>query len=102
MRECRFDWHQLEGDSETGANFEATTIACAICGVGHTFRITWTGRNQARVDTNIFPATGSQTISREVIRWSLATCEGTIGDMERDGVIVSRGRTDIQGQPVGA
>lgn len=101
MSECPFAWHQLQGESESGPDFEAMTIACAVCGVGHTFRITWTGRNRARADTTIFPATGSRTISREVIRWSIATCQDTIVNMERDGVVVTHGRTDIQGQPVG-
>ncbi|HET7056211.1 MAG TPA: hypothetical protein VFI12_07085 [Thermomicrobiales bacterium] len=101
MSECPFAMHQMAADTETGPNSESMTIACAICGVGHTFRITWTGHNRARVDTIIFPAEGSHTISREVIRWSIASCEGTVGDMEQDGVIVTRGSTDIQGQPVG-
>jgi hypothetical protein len=77
------------------------TISCGICGVGHTFQITWTGRNQAKVETVIFPAHGERTIGREVIRWSIASCDDTIRDMERDGVSVTRGKTEIQGEPVG-
>lgn len=101
MSECPFAWHQLEGNSETGPNYEKMTVACGVCGVGHTFQITWTGRNQARVDTTIFPAYGERTISREVIRWTVATCEDSISALERDEVSVIRGRTEIQGEPVG-
>jgi hypothetical protein len=76
-------------------------LSCGICGVGHTFQITWTGRDQVEVDTTIFPAHGVREISREVIRWSIEAREGTIRNMEQDGVTVVRGRTDIQGEPAG-
>src|SRR5688500_3460197 len=101
MGECPFSWHQLEADPETGSDFEKMTLSCGICGVGHTFQITWTGRNQVKVDTTIFPARGERTISRDVIRWSIEACEGTVRNMELDGVRVIRGRIDIQGEPVG-
>jgi hypothetical protein len=101
MGECPFSSHQLEANSETGSNFEKMTLACGICGVGHTFQITWTGRDQVRVDTTISPAHGAREISRDVIRWSIEACEGTIRNMEQDRVTVIRGRTDIQGEPAG-
>ena len=102
MSECPFAWHRLEGNSESGPNYESATLSCGVCGVGHTFKITWTGRNQVRVDTIIFPADSERTISRDIIRWSIETCEDTIRDMERDGISVTRGRTEIRGEPVGA
>ena len=101
MSECPFTWHQLESSSETGPNFEKMTLSCGICGVGHTFQMTWMGRNQIKVDTTIFPAHGVRAISRDVIRWSIEACEGTIRNMERDGVSVIRGTIDIQGEPAG-
>ena len=75
-------------------------MSCRYCGVGHSFTIGVIGK-MAETGITIFPANGSNVISRAVIRWSLETWENTIKRMELDGYKVVRKDPVMLGTPVG-
>jgi len=49
----------------------------------------------------IFPAMGSATISRDVVRWSILTHEANLADIRRAGVEVFDEPVALEGTPVG-
>jgi hypothetical protein len=101
MTECALRQHQWDPRVQERPGYERIDFACRICGVGHRLEITTLPRREKRVDITIYPATGETEISRDIIRWSVLTCEGTIQQMQQDGWTVVRGDTIIEGQPRG-
>ena len=102
MRECKFDWHAPEGEliDHPGGSQEARTF-CAICGVGFSVFFSPAGPRSVSLRLEIFPADGDTMISRDVIRWALASYQRTIQDMETDGFHVIQEPDYIKGKPVG-
>jgi hypothetical protein len=101
MAECTFRQHQWDPRAQDRPGYERIEFTCKICGVGHRLEITTLPRGARRVDITIFPATGETGVSRDVIRWSMLACEGTIQQMQQEGVAVVRGDTMIEGEPRG-
>jgi hypothetical protein len=101
MAECALSQHQWDPRVKDRPGYERIDFVCKICGVGHRLEITAMPRGEKRVDITIFPATGESNISRDIIRWSMLTCQGTIQQMQQDGVTVIQGGTTIEGQPRG-
>jgi len=67
--------------------------------VGHLLEMSTLPGGEVKVDYFIFPADGYDTISQEVIMWAVAVCEGTIRQMEEDGVPVRRGTPAVGLRP---
>jgi hypothetical protein len=101
MAECALRQHQWDPRVADRPGYERIEFVCTICGVGHRLEITAIPGGEKRVDITIFPASGESEISRDIIRWSMLSCEGTIQQMQQDGVAVVRGGTTINGQPRG-
>lgn len=100
MGECLFHDHQLVGETRQGADYEQVTMSCSRCGAGHTLLITDVGSQALRIDITIFPANGARAVSRNIVQWSILTCEQTVQDMEGDGFHVIRGETTILTEPI--
>lgn len=101
MSECEFRLHQWDTREQHHPGYERVEFVCKICGVGHRLEITALHQGKMQVDITIFPATGPRKISREIVRWSMLTSEGTIQQMQQEGVDVVRGPINIEGQPEG-
>jgi hypothetical protein len=54
-----------------------------------------------RPDVQIYPATGSSTISRAMVRYFLATVSDTIGQMKADGYQIATYTPTIHAATVG-
>jgi len=78
-----------------------STMSCRRCGVGHSILIRQTAPKTLETLLTVFPATGTDTISRHVIRWSFLTYEAANRDSEDEGYTVIRGTTVIGGTPIG-
>lgn len=97
MAECKFRDHLWEPRSNTSPFEDEVTLACAVCGVGHS--VVFDKRVPGRVTTalTIFPSTGSRTISRSVIRWSILSHEANLSDIRETGVEVIEEPSTIEG-----
>lgn len=99
--ECPNDQHTWEGSELWEPGYQATAMRCSRCQVGHLIEAQAMPDDTVRVDYYVFPAAGSKMISQMVKMWAIATCEGTIDEMESKGVPVRRG-TPIIGPPPAA
>ncbi len=95
--ECRFELHVWETSSVDQQGYRATAFRCEVCHVGNLLEWTAMPGGAVSVGYCVFPADGNMDVSQEVAMWSIATCEGTIKQMEDDGVSVIRGVPVIGG-----
>jgi len=93
------DWGRGEEEHRSGGLI--AKIWCTRCGVGHSILVRQTDARTLETQLTIFPATGSQTISRELIRAFMAMYEETNQTSESKGYRVIRGTPTIGGMPVG-
>jgi hypothetical protein len=88
-RECSDSQHDITGSSRgSGSNAATSEIRCSRCNVRMTVTLRSSGRT-VRPDVQIYPATGSTTISRAMVRYFMATVSQTIGEMKADGYQVA-------------
>jgi hypothetical protein len=66
-------------------------LACRKCGVGQTSVIRPLGHRRVGIDMTIFPARGSQTVSRDMVRSFMLSYESTCQEISGDGNLVGRG-----------
>jgi hypothetical protein len=66
-----------------------------MCGAGHILALTMMLTGEIQADITVLAAKGESKVSREIIKWSLLTCEGTIQEMQQDGAVIVRGETII-------
>jgi len=74
---------------------------CMTCGAGHGVAIAQMDTRRLLVALTVFPASGSTTISRAMIRFAVAATEANIADMKRDGFEVEFAPPEILGTPIG-
>jgi len=63
--------------------------------VGQTIDIRHLAPQKIQVDLKIFPAHGSRTVSRDMIRFFVLSWETTCQEIEGDGNVVIRGTPEI-------
>ena len=93
--ECGAADHDLQGTSSGTAMRQTATLACRMCGVGHTIDITYLEPQKIQVDLKVFPATGSRTVSRDMIRFFMMSWASTCQEIEGDGNVVVRGTPEV-------
>jgi len=93
--ECRTVDHDFSGSSGGTPAHRTATMTCRKCGVGNTIQIQHLAAQSIAVDMKMFPAHGSHTITRDMIRYFMLCCESTCQDIERDGNTVVRGTPEI-------
>ena len=101
MAECNFRDHLWDPQSNTTPLADEVTFACAVCGVGHSVVFDKRVPGQVTTALTIFPSTGSRTISRNVIRWSILSHEANLSDIRETGVEVIDDPATIEGVAVG-
>jgi hypothetical protein len=101
MVECGLRDHAFVPISSGGSEETKAGLYCHHCGLGHDLTMTWLGPTRARFDLRVYPATGSPTISREMIQWAILSAAKTKSDMAARGVSVVEGETVIEAAPVG-
>jgi hypothetical protein len=89
--ECRASDHDLDGSSGGTSAHQTATVACRKCGVGHKIEIRRLGPQKVGVDLIVFPARGSRTVSRDMIRFFMLSYESTCQEIAADGNTVVRG-----------
>lgn len=99
LGECRAPDHVLEHSMVEGPGYQSTAMRCERCHVGYLAEMRLADDGVVRVDYFVFPADGCDTISTEMQMWAIATCDGTIKEMEADGVPVRRGIPAIGYRP---
>jgi hypothetical protein len=101
MAECAFPDHKWDPTSSSSPWLDEVKFACANCGVGH--EVTFDKRTPGQVTTclRVFPAQGSRTINRAVIRWSILAHEANLADIRATGIDVIDEPSLIDGTPVG-
>jgi hypothetical protein len=99
--ECRSDLHDFNGTASGGSSSaQASEIKCRRCGVREVVRLNFSGRT-VRTNMQIYPATGSTTISREIIRYFVAVYGSTVSELKSDGYQVIESTPTIHGTSVG-
>jgi len=93
--ECGAADHDLDGSSGGSQRHQTATLACQKCGVGQTIDIRHLAPQKIQVDLKIFPAHGSRTVSRDMIRFFVLSWETTCQEIEGDGNVVIRGTPEI-------
>lgn len=97
--ECPYGQHTWEGSELREPGYEATAMRCATCHVGHLMEAQAMPDETVQINYYIFPAEGSEMVGQMVKMWAIATCEGTIREMESNGVPVRRGTPVIGRRP---
>jgi hypothetical protein len=97
--ECRFDSHVWEQSMVDIPKGTAVRVVCKMCGTGHTLELKRTARGEIATDITVHTADGANTVSREVIQWSIFTREATIEEIRQRGEVVVRGNVTIEGEP---
>jgi hypothetical protein len=95
MAECLMKWHEWDQHHVNQSRYQEFRITCRICGAGHMLALTMKPTGEVQADIIVFAAKDESKVSRDVIRWSLLTCEGTIQEMQQDGMNIIRGKTSI-------
>jgi hypothetical protein len=98
--ECDFRDHEWAGKHSHEGNVDLTVTKCARCGVGHDLRFVQAGPLELKAQLRIYPATGTTSISREVIQYSIMATESTIAEAVEQGFTVKR-EFSRDGEPVG-
>ena len=93
--ECCAADHDFSGSSGGTSAHQTATMTCRKCGVGHTIEIQHLAPQKIAVDIKMFPAHGSHTITREMIRYFMLCWAATCQDIEKDGNAVVRGTPEI-------
>jgi hypothetical protein len=93
--ECGAADHDLEGSSGGTSVHQTATMACRKCGVGQAVDIRYLGNRRVGVDLKIFPARGSTTVSRPMVRFFMLSYESTCQEIAGDGNVVVRGTPEI-------
>lgn len=101
MSECSFRDHEWKPSVENGPGTQRVTMACWRCGVGHRVDYLQETSGRVRVALTVFPARGSTTIDRQVVRWSFLTHAANIDDIRRSGMEVVEDTSTLEGTPVG-
>jgi hypothetical protein len=89
--ECGPADHDLDGSSGGTPVHQTATLACRKCGIGQTIEIRYHGARRVGVDLTIFPARGSRTVSRDMVRFFMLSYESTCQEIAGDGNVVVRG-----------
>lgn len=89
--ECDAADHDFDGSSDGTEAHQTTTLACRKCGVGQTVDIRYLGVQRVGVDLTIFPARGSRTISRDMVRFFMLSYESACQEVASNGNVVIRG-----------
>ena len=89
--ECGAADHDLGGSSGGTSVHQTATLACRKCGVGQTVDIRYLGNRRVGVDLRIFPARGSVTVSRAMVRFFMLSYESTCQEIAGDGNTIVRG-----------
>jgi hypothetical protein len=93
--ECGAADHDLTGSTGGSPAHQTSTVACQKCGVGHTIELRYLTSRSISVDLRIFPARGSSTVTRDMIRFFILSWESTCQEIEQDGNVVVRGTPEI-------
>ena len=88
------------GSREIGPNAAVSEVKCRRCSVRMTVTLRSSGRT-VRPDVQIYPATGSGTISRAMVRYFMTVVSQTLGDMKADGYQIADFTPTIHGATVG-
>jgi hypothetical protein len=100
-RECNFREHDFDSGATSGtASPQISDIRCRRCGVRLNISLQFAGKS-VRPSVNIYPATGSVTISRDMIRYFMAVWDGTVKELQGDGYQVANYSPTIHGTTVG-
>lgn len=98
MAECNVEQHQFEQMVEKRPNYAKSGLICRRCGVGQALEFHTLPTGQVRIEGTVFPANGTNIISRKIAGWALMVYEKTVMDIERDGDVVIRGGVTPKGQ----
>lgn len=101
MAECEFREHQWHPKTRSEGPVQFADLKCLNCGTGHGVAIAQMDAKKLLVALTVFPATGSTTISRALIRFAVMATEANVSDMRRDGFEVEVAPPEILGTPVG-
>jgi len=100
-RECGFKEHDLDFTAkDAGPSTAISEIRCLRCGIRMTVTLRSFGRT-VRPDVQIYPATGSTTISRDMLAYFFATFRPTLDELKGAGYQVAENTPTIHGTPVG-
>jgi hypothetical protein len=88
--ECQPADHIMAHSTVEEPGYMSTAFRCELCHVGYLIDMTAAEGGGMHVDYFVFPADGCDAISPEITMWAVATCEGSLGDLEKQGVPVQR------------
>jgi len=85
----RHEWTS-GGPQQHRSGGQLLRMECAHCGVGHSILVRTTAPGTLETQLTVFPATGADTVSRTIVRWSVASWEESNRDAEAKGYEVVR------------
>jgi hypothetical protein len=100
-RECASSEHDLDYSSkDVGTSDSIADIRCRRCGIRMTVTLRSAGQT-VRPDIQIYPASGSSTISHDMVYYFLTTLGLTLGEMKADGYQVVETDPTVHARIVG-
>jgi hypothetical protein len=100
-RECGFKEHDLDYTAKSiGSAASISEIKCRRCGIRMTVTLRSSGRT-VRPDVDIYPATDTTTISRDMIGYFYAAYGPTLDELKQAGYQIAENTPTIHGTPVG-
>jgi hypothetical protein len=97
--ECPPDGHVLGHSIVQEPGYVSTAIRCERCHVGCLVDMRAASDGYLHAEYFVFPADGCDTISREMTMWAVETCEGSLRELEDQGVPVKRSTPVIGWRP---
>jgi hypothetical protein len=101
MAECTFTNHDWGGSTDRSGDRQTSTFRCRLCGVGHTLDLRFRPNDTVEAGLVIFPATGSETVSRDIIRFLMLGYEQTCAQIRDDGLTLIEATPEVHGIAVG-
>jgi hypothetical protein len=96
--ECPPTAHVLTQSIVSEPGYTSTAIRCDLCHVGCVLDMR-ADDGVMHIEYFVFPADGCDQISSEMTMWAVGTCEGSIRDMEEQGVPLRRSTPVIGFRP---
>jgi hypothetical protein len=93
--DCGDSNHDMTGSDSGTSTHRTAILACSKCGIGQSVELRYLGNRRVKTDMTIFPARGSRTVSRAMIRFFMLSWDLSCREIEGDGYILERGAPEI-------